>query len=95
MEKLKLEAFQLPLDPSLRISSPIVQKIFSSAQKPMWIKFKVDGSNDEYNAIFKVRTPFLFGVHTYTFTSEIVSTFTASSLIFTLVCLLYTFVSLF
>eukprot|EP01147_Barroeca_monosierra_P009776 gene9776-1976_t len=53
MEKLKLEAFQLPLDPSLRISSPIVQKIFSSAQKPMWIKFKVDGSNDEYNAIFK------------------------------------------
>ncbi|EGD81356.1 phosphoinositide 3-kinase [Salpingoeca rosetta] len=53
MDKLKLESFQLPLDPSLQIHSPTVQKIFGSAQKPMWIKFKVAGSDTDYNAIFK------------------------------------------
>eukprot|EP00043_Microstomoeca_roanoka_P011821 m.111667 g.111667 ORF g.111667 m.111667 type:complete len:1032 (-) comp15307_c1_seq1:217-3312(-) len=53
MDKLKLESFQLPLDPSLQIHSPTVQKIFGSAQKPMWIKFKIKGSTQDYNAIFK------------------------------------------
>ena len=51
---MALTTFQLPLEPTIRLGAVEVRKVFDSAQKPLWIKFKVDGSPDEvYDVMFK------------------------------------------
>lgn len=51
---MSLTSFQLPLEPTIRLGAVEVRKVFDSAQKPLWIKFKVDGSSDEvYDVMFK------------------------------------------
>ena len=51
----QLGVFQLPLDPSVLIGECECRKVFDSAQKPLWFRFKNElEDGPEVNIMFKV-----------------------------------------
>ncbi|EDQ90091.1 PI3K-CA alpha [Monosiga brevicollis MX1] len=54
VEKSTFPAFQLPLEPSLRLEGVKVRKVFDSAQRPLWIEFdNADKMGNSFNVMFK------------------------------------------
>eukprot|EP00730_Choanoeca_flexa_P008408 TRINITY_DN12483_c0_g1_i4.p1 TRINITY_DN12483_c0_g1~~TRINITY_DN12483_c0_g1_i4.p1 ORF type:complete len:1013 (+),score=316.78 TRINITY_DN12483_c0_g1_i4:28-3066(+) len=54
LSKANFTAFQLPLEPSIRLTKVEVKKVFGSAQKPLWLRFdNEDPDGAQYNVMFK------------------------------------------
>jgi phosphatidylinositol-4,5-bisphosphate 3-kinase len=54
IQNAKIQPFLLPYDPDIRLSGCECRKVFDSAQKPLWIKFKnYDPEGDDANVMFK------------------------------------------
>eukprot|EP00052_Salpingoeca_macrocollata_P004776 m.43448 g.43448 ORF g.43448 m.43448 type:complete len:1025 (+) comp14443_c0_seq1:121-3195(+) len=50
----ELGAFQLPLEPSIRLGQVECKKVFDSAQKPLWLKFhNCDPDGESFNVMYK------------------------------------------